>query len=112
MTGCTSGAYDQLETSPELIEQELRPAVCERRQTDLWRIRPCSHHRFETGTVPEPFQLPVFTSVPMRCDRSGTVPEPFRLALWCERSTGPVPEQVQSARSLRVHVCRRARARA
>ena len=37
-----------------------------------------------------------------RCDRSGTVPEPFRLALWCERSTGPVPERGQSARSLRV----------
>ena len=33
MTGCTSGGYDQLETSPEAIEQELRPAVCERRQT-------------------------------------------------------------------------------
>ena len=33
MTGCTSGVYDQLETSPEAIEQELRPAVCERRQT-------------------------------------------------------------------------------
>ena len=27
MTGCTSGGYDQLETSPETIEQELRPAV-------------------------------------------------------------------------------------
>ena len=34
MTGCTSGGYDQLETSPETIEQELRPAVCEHRQTD------------------------------------------------------------------------------
>ena len=34
MTGCTSGGYDQLDTSPEMIEQELRPAVCERRQTD------------------------------------------------------------------------------
>ena len=34
MTGCTSGGYDQLETSPETIEQELQPAVCERRQTD------------------------------------------------------------------------------
>ena len=38
MTGCTSGGYDQLETSPETIEQELRPAVCERRQTDLRQI--------------------------------------------------------------------------
>ena len=28
MTGCTSGGYDQLETSPETTEQELRPAVC------------------------------------------------------------------------------------
>ena len=35
VTGCTSGGYDQLETSPETIDQELRPAVCERRQTDL-----------------------------------------------------------------------------
>ena len=37
VTGCTSGGYDQLdlETSPETIEHELRPAVCERRQTDL-----------------------------------------------------------------------------
>ena len=32
LTGCTSGGYDQLETSPEAIEQELRPAVCEHRQ--------------------------------------------------------------------------------
>ena len=31
--GCTSGGYDQLETSPETIEQELRPGVCERGQT-------------------------------------------------------------------------------
>ena len=38
VTGCTSGVYDQLETSPEKIEHELRPAVCERRQTDLRQI--------------------------------------------------------------------------
>ena len=38
MTGCTSGGYDQLETSPEAIEQELRPTVCECRQTDLRQI--------------------------------------------------------------------------
>ena len=31
MTGCTSGGYDQLDTSPEAIEQELQPAVCEHR---------------------------------------------------------------------------------
>ena len=30
VTGCTSGGYDQFETFPETIEQELRPAVCER----------------------------------------------------------------------------------
>ena len=34
MTGCTARRYDQFEISPEAIEQELRPAVCERRQTD------------------------------------------------------------------------------
>ena len=34
MTGCTVRRYEQSETSPETIEQELRPAVCERRQTD------------------------------------------------------------------------------
>ena len=34
MTGCTARRYDQFETSPKAIEQELRPAVCERRQTD------------------------------------------------------------------------------
>ena len=38
VTGCTSGGYDQLETYPEKIEQELRPAVCERRRTDLRQI--------------------------------------------------------------------------
>ena len=32
-TGCTSGGCDQFETSPETIEQELRPALCERSQT-------------------------------------------------------------------------------
>ena len=35
VTGCIFRRYEQLETSPETIEQELRPAVCERRQTDL-----------------------------------------------------------------------------
>ena len=30
--GCTVRRYEQLETSPEAIEQELRPAVCEHRQ--------------------------------------------------------------------------------
>ena len=34
MTKSTSGGYDQLEPSPEEIEQELRTAFCERRQTD------------------------------------------------------------------------------
>ena len=29
-------------------------------------LRPCSHHRFGTGTVPEPFQSPVFRPVPLR----------------------------------------------
>ena len=34
MSGCTARRYEQLETYPETIEQELRPAVCEHRQTD------------------------------------------------------------------------------
>ena len=34
VTGCTVRRYEQLEVSPETIEQELRPAVCERRQKD------------------------------------------------------------------------------
>ena len=37
VTGCTARRYDQFETSPEAIEQELRPAVCERRQTDRFK---------------------------------------------------------------------------
>ena len=32
MIGCTVRRYEQLETSPETIDQELRPAVCEHRQ--------------------------------------------------------------------------------
>ena len=34
MTVYTVRRYEQLETFPETIEQELRPAVCEHRQTD------------------------------------------------------------------------------
>ena len=34
MTGCTVRRYEQSETSPETIEQELRPAVCKHRLTD------------------------------------------------------------------------------
>ena len=34
MTKSTSGGCDQFETSPEAIDQELRTAFCERRQTD------------------------------------------------------------------------------
>ena len=34
VTGCALSIYEQFETSPETIEQELRPAVCEHRQTD------------------------------------------------------------------------------
>ena len=31
--GCTVSRYEQFDTSPETIEQELRPAICEQRQT-------------------------------------------------------------------------------
>ena len=34
VTKSTSGGCDQFETSPEAIDQELRPEICERRQTD------------------------------------------------------------------------------
>ena len=54
-------------------------------------IRPCSHHSFGAGTVPERNRAPVFTPVPLR----PVVPERVRLALWCERATGPVPEPFQ-----------------
>ena len=38
VTGYTVRRYEHLATFPETIEQELRPAVCEHRQTDLRRI--------------------------------------------------------------------------
>ena len=38
VTKSTSGGCDQFETSPEAIDQELRTAFCERRQTDLRQI--------------------------------------------------------------------------
>ena len=38
VTGCTVSRYEQFKTSPETIEKELRPAVCENRQTDIRRI--------------------------------------------------------------------------
>ena len=34
MTECTVSRYEPFETSPETIEQELRHAVCQHRQTD------------------------------------------------------------------------------
>ncbi len=30
------------------------------------QLRPCSHHSFGTGTVPERNRAPVFTPVPLR----------------------------------------------
>ena len=38
VTGCTVCRYEQFESSPETIEQELRPAICGHQQTDLRRI--------------------------------------------------------------------------
>ena len=38
VTKSTSGGCDQFDTSPEAIDQELRTAFCERRQTDLRQI--------------------------------------------------------------------------
>ena len=57
MTKSTSGGCDQFETSPEAIDQELRPALCERRQTDRlktnYRIDTVTQLRNETKD-PEP----------------------------------------------------------
>ena len=38
VTKSTSGGYDQLEPSPEEIEQELRTAFCERRTTPCTKM--------------------------------------------------------------------------
>ena len=63
----------------------LYVALC----AQLPKIRPCSHHRFETRTVPEPFQLPVFRPVPLR----PLVPERAdHLAMWSQwNGSGTVP---------------------
>ena len=37
VTGYAFRRYEQFDTSPEAIEQELRPAVCERRQIDRFK---------------------------------------------------------------------------
>ena len=38
MTGYATRRYGQFEISPEAIEQELRPADCKRRQTEIGRL--------------------------------------------------------------------------
>ena len=60
----------------------------------LGYIRPCSHHSFGTGTVPERNRAPVFTPVPLR----PVVPERAdHLAMWSQwngSGTGPVASVV------------------
>ena len=51
MRGSTSVGYDQFETSPEAIEQELRPAVCERRPTD--RLKSKANYSIDEGVRPQ-----------------------------------------------------------
>ena len=46
MTGFTVRQYEQLETYPEMIEEELRPAVCE--QTDRLKENYSIDVRFNT----------------------------------------------------------------
>ena len=43
----TVSRYEQFETSPETIEQELRPVVCEQRQTE--RIK--ENYKLDRGLV-------------------------------------------------------------
>ena len=61
-------------------------------------LKPCSHHRFGTGTVPERNQAPVFTPVPLR----PVIPERAdHLAMWSQwngSGTGPVGSVVVNAR--------------
>ena len=47
MTKSTSGGCDQFEISPEAIDQELRPALCERRQTDRQTDRLKTNYRVD-----------------------------------------------------------------
>ena len=54
----------ELEQWREALEK--RGMKVSRAKTEYACLRPCSHHRFGTGTVPEPFQLPVFRPVPLR----------------------------------------------
>ena len=49
LVGC-----DQFETSPEAIEQELRTAFCERRQTD--RLK--TNYRIDSGPSIDPWGTP------------------------------------------------------
>ena len=62
-------------------------------------IRPCSHHSFGTGTVPDARVHTCSTasgcSGTSRPPRDEIAVERFRKALWCERATGPVPEPFQ-----------------
>ena len=53
MTGCAFGRYEQFDTSPETIEQELLPAVCLHRQTDLTHsVRRAAH----SGSASQPLR--------------------------------------------------------
>ena len=45
--------YEQLETSPETIQQELRPAVCERRQTDIQTDRLKENYSIDETDIPK-----------------------------------------------------------
>ena len=50
-------------------------------ESTLLKLRPCSHHSFGTGTVPECNRAPVFTPVPLRL----VVPERAdHLAMWSQ----------------------------
>ena len=46
-----------------LFADELVLCVPDR---EMMELRPCSHHSFGTGTVPERNRAPVFTPVPLR----------------------------------------------
>ena len=70
--------YEQLETSPETIEQELRPAVCERRQTDRLNENYSIDDRF--GTLQKDYCI-MLEETTKELQRSGELSRCSRLEL-------------------------------
>ena len=67
MIGYTVRRCEQLETFPETIEQELRPAVCEHRLTD--RLKENYSIDIEKAAVPAKCLLPtIYVTLKVVCE--------------------------------------------